>query len=1214
MRNNLIAGIKKIGIGVAMVAAFLVGNQAKAAETTTLRVISTTDLHNQVSSEDYDIAGKNAGHSLAKLSTMIKAARAELNQGASLTVDAGDSVYGYGAEVLMGDVKKPSNTLQPIFEAMSKIGYDAITLGNHEFDYGYDFIKNQLTQSGLNDKCVVANVKEYATGNYPWKRTMMLTKNMTTSAGNTVAVKVGIVGVTKQELSTYYEYDGVLEGESILKTVREQAAALKSAGADIVVVIGHCGMGEANDGDSATDPGYAISKLANVDCVMLGHQHRNYPSNDASTKLFYRLPNTDKTTGLTNGKPVVMVADHAAGIGIADMTLKIDNGKVSVVHAATEVRKSSESIRDDQNIVAVDEKSANIIKNTFKEVLASVASGSVFQGYFGVLNDNYAIQLNNEAKIRFGMNFIHSNAGAAYVNYPVISATGYYMDGSEGKNDYMDIQDSFTMKDVLNTQEYEHNNDYAYWITGKQLRKWMEWSASIFAQQNEMITSTGTIKKLSEEYGTTSLVAEKWLKRWGPFQVFDGIEYQIDASKPAMYNVDGELINSNTSRIVNLTCNGQPVTDDSKFILVTNYISKNKAVLSELYDQRLTSKGDRTAMYFKEYIKELGSFGAISDQADDNWSVTFGNEDCRIFRSSSLSDFYAKLNPWYGKTLQKTTNYAYYNIDTAKTAANEDTAGPLLVLAPSTTEATNRNVTIYVQASDKSGVAGITYLQGQYEKDNAIWSQAAAVTDHKITVSANTTLSIRAYDSYGNATVKHITISNIDPNALEKPTVSKFTNKMTIVKGDALAGLTVHVKAAGKSYTTTANAKGAYSCKIDKQKAGNTIAVYVTDGQGRTSASVYTKVLRRGPNAPTLNAVSNKTSRLKGKLNDTNTTMVIYVGKTAYVPANGGKALYKASKGYDKNKKIKNAKAYKVVNGSYTMTVPTISAKTKVVAFSIDKRGRISLKASRKASSKAPNQPKVNSICDFEKYVSGSIPSGKKGCKVTAKSGKKKYTGTSKAKGRFVIKTKGFKKGAVVTVSASDKYKGKTRTSAKTKVRVGSQTQYSNAAGSGKISVSKIRSTSRVVKGKIALKTGSAYISYGENSASLDLNKDGSFSYTLPSPKKGGSSVYITLHDNSNGTIAGVKKVTVSASKPAKPSFMKGSADKKAKKIQIRAKEKGTLVVQSSKKKIKTTKCTYQSKGSYFVYTVKVPAKAGKVRCYLKTIAGKSKTATIKRK
>lgn len=86
----------------------------------------------------------------------------------------------------------------------------------------------------------------------------------------------------------------------------------------------------------------------------------------------------------------------------------------------------------------------------------------------------------------------------------------------------------------------------------------------------------------------------------------------------------------------------------------------------------------------------------------------------------------------------------------------------------------------------------------------------------------------------------------------------------------------------------------------------------MTDGQGRTSASVYTKVLRRGPNAPTLNAVSNKTSRLKGKLNDTNTTMVIYVGKTAYVPANGGKALYKASKGYDKNKRLRMLKLIKL--------------------------------------------------------------------------------------------------------------------------------------------------------------------------------------------------------------------------------------------------------------------------------------------------------------
>lgn len=1214
MGKDLVIKMRNVVMVVALFCILAVGKSVQAAETATLRVISTTDIHNQISEEDYDVGAKNTSNSLAKLSTMIQAARAEVNNGTSLTVDVGDSVYGYGAEVLMGNIQSPSNTLQPVFEAMSKIGYDAITLGNHEFDYGYDFIKNQITQAGLYDKCVVANVKEYATGSYPWNRTMMLTKSMTTTKGNVVSVNVGIVGVTKEELSTYYEYDGLLEGESMLKTVREQAAALKSYGADIVVVLAHCGIGTATSGDSAEDAGYAMSKLDDVDCVMLGHQHKNYPSDDVSTQSFYKLPNTSKSTGLTNGKPVVQVADHAAGIGIADMTLKISNGDVSVVHAGAEVRKCSELVRDDENIVAVANKTKDIIKNTYNEVVATVATSSAITGYFGVLDDNYAIQLNNEAKIRFGLNYIKSNVGSAYANYHVISATGYYLDGSEGKDDYMNIKDSFTMKDILNTQEYEHNNNYVYWISGEQLRRWLEWSSGIFAQQNESISSNGVLKQLAEENGTTTLVAEKWLKRWGPFKIFDGVEYEIDASGPARYSVDGELVNPSASRVKNLTYNGQSVSDDTRFILVTNYVSKNKAVVPELYNQRLTSKADRTALYLKEYVKELGSFGPLNGQVDNNWSVSFGSESSRVFRSSALSEIYAELEPWYDKTLKTTSNYAYYKVDTTKTTSADDTSGPLVVLAPATTEQTSRNVTIYIQASDKTGVARLLSLAGQYDKDSTAWNQANAVSGNSFTVSSNGTYSVCAYDGRGNATVKNITISNINPNALEKPTVEKFTNKKTVVSGDTLAGLTVHVTAAGKNYTTTANAKGSYNCKIDKQKAGNTISVHVSDNQGRASEKVYTRVLRRGPNAPTLNKVTNKTSKITGNINDTNTTMVVYVGDIVYVPANGGEALYKASTRYDKKKKIKAANGYKVSNGKYTMTVPTVSAKKKVTAFAVDNRGRVSLTQTRTATTTGPNQPNVNSICDFEKYVSGNIPSGKKGYKVTVKSGKRKYTANSKKKGKFIVKTKGFKKGAVVTVSVSGKYKGKTRTSAKTKVRVGSQLEYANTSTSSKMTIRKVTSKSRVVKGKIPSATGSVYISFDESSAALDLNKDGSFSYTLPGPRKGGSSIYLTMHDSSDGSIVGVKKTTVVATKPSKPAFMKGATSSKAKSVQIRAKEHATIVLTMGGKKITTSKCTYSSKGKYYVYKVKVPAKAGKMSCYLKNSAGKSKSTAINRK
>ena len=136
MRRQVISCGKKI-VAVAVLACFMmIGKQAKAAETTTLRVISTTDIHNRINSEDYDVAGKNNTKSLARLNTMIKGARAEMTEGGSITVDVGDSVYGYGAETIMGGDITPNNDLQPIFAAMSRIGYDAITLGNHEFDYG----------------------------------------------------------------------------------------------------------------------------------------------------------------------------------------------------------------------------------------------------------------------------------------------------------------------------------------------------------------------------------------------------------------------------------------------------------------------------------------------------------------------------------------------------------------------------------------------------------------------------------------------------------------------------------------------------------------------------------------------------------------------------------------------------------------------------------------------------------------------------------------------------------------------------------------------------------------------------------------------------------------------------------------------------------------------------------------------------------------------
>lgn len=1205
---------KKFAVAAAVVSILLFGKSVKAAETTTLRVISTTDIHSQVSSENYDVAGKDTNKSLARLNTMIKGAKAEMTEGGSITVDVGDSVYGYGAETIMGDMIQPNNNLQPIFAAMSKVGYDALVLGNHEFDYGYTFIKNQIEQAGLTDACVVSNIKDLGTGKYPWQRTKMITKELKTSKGNTVSVKIGVIGIARQNISTYYDYNGILLGESALKTVRTQSAALKKQGADIVMVLAHVAMGGANASDSDYDVGYSISQIDDVDCVMLGHQHRNYPSDDSNAKMFYSLPNTDKSTGLTNGKPVVMVADHAAGIGVADMTLKIDDdNKVSIVSSKAEVRKSSVLVMEDPEIAEITEEYDSIIKDTYNEILASVKEGSAITGYFGTLEDNYAIQLNNEAKIQFGMSYIHSGAGAAYSSCHVIAATKFYMDGSEGRDDFIEVGSNFTMKDVLNTQEYQHNNNYVYYITGAQLKEWMEWSASIFAQREEKITSDDALSNLMEENGAASVISNQWMDNWRSYTIFDGLEYEIDASQPARYNSAGDIIHEDARRISRLTYNGQEVTDDITFIIVDNNITSTRAVINALSNQRLTSKALRTAEYLKEYVSELGTFGEIENKVDNNWSVSFGNTLSHIIRSSSLSELYAALKPWYRKTLKVTEEYAYYQADLSNGTKTEDVSGPLLVLCPSTEEETDQDVKIYIQASDSSGISGIYYLEGQHKEEDDEWSEAQQVEDNKVRVSENGIYSICAVDGNGNRTVKNIRINNINPAVLQIPTINSFTNKKTEITGEAQPGLSVHITIADKTYNTTATEAGTYSCDVGKQNAGEIVSVYVSDSEGKVSGKVSTAVLRRGPNSPTLNTVTNKTITLSGKINDTNSTVLAYIGKKVYVPKSKGATIYKNCGKYNKNKTITNALSYSVKEGIYYIKVPVPVAQKKITIFAVDEAGKCSLTEEQIAKEEAPNQPQVNEICEVERYVSGKIPETTKVCKVTVKADGQTFVAKSEKNGNFIVNTKGFDAGTVVKVSASDSQNGKTRTSAVAETTVGAKSKYFVSADKSTITVKAVNNYSTMVQGKVK-GAGTVFVNFGETSAKVELNKDGSFSYTLPSPLEGGTSLYITRYNKTSGELEEVKQVNVKTKKPEKPEILEKKISKKAQTITVLAKEKATAVVKVGGEKIKVTDCKYNTKRKMFVYSVDIPKGKGKVTCFIRNSAGTSKKVSVVRK
>ena len=171
---------------------------AAAAQTATLRIVSTTDLHGKVSKMYYDTGTEKNG-CLAQDYTLIENAKEEVGASNVLTVDIGDSMYGYSADYVLNH--SADETVQPVYKAMAAVGYDAITLGNHDFDYGFPYLKRQLELSGLADKCVLSNVVDADTGKTVWDETKIITKQLTTSKGKIVNVKIGLIGVTKPCLS-----------------------------------------------------------------------------------------------------------------------------------------------------------------------------------------------------------------------------------------------------------------------------------------------------------------------------------------------------------------------------------------------------------------------------------------------------------------------------------------------------------------------------------------------------------------------------------------------------------------------------------------------------------------------------------------------------------------------------------------------------------------------------------------------------------------------------------------------------------------------------------------------------------------------------------------------------------------------------------------------------------------------------------------------------
>lgn len=117
--------------------------------------METTDLHVNIVNYDYFADKPTDEYGLAKTATLIKQAREEAQN--SLLIDNGDLIQGnpLGDYVATVDKLQEGET-HPVYKAMNLLDYDAGNFGNHEFNYGLDFLK--MAVEGSDFPYVNANI------------------------------------------------------------------------------------------------------------------------------------------------------------------------------------------------------------------------------------------------------------------------------------------------------------------------------------------------------------------------------------------------------------------------------------------------------------------------------------------------------------------------------------------------------------------------------------------------------------------------------------------------------------------------------------------------------------------------------------------------------------------------------------------------------------------------------------------------------------------------------------------------------------------------------------------------------------------------------------------------------------------------------------------------------------------------------------------------
>ena len=592
--------------------------------TATLAVLETTDLHFNVRSYDYFKLAEDKSYGFERTATLVRAARKEFAN--TLLVDNGDTIQGTALADYEATVNPIACTQQlSMYKAMGALGFDAGTLGNHEFNYGLPFL-NQVLGGGLDvdgvdatKKCAGAGYPAVLANVYSSKTrkplvqpyTILERKIIATGSDGksvTLPIKVGVIGFTTPGIMNWDKryLEGKVYTEGAVESATKYVPELLAKGADVVVALLHGGLDSGAYSPTMENPGLYVSKVPGIDAMVMGHQHSVFP--DTAATPAFSQPGVDNKAGTINGVPAVMASSWGKALGVIQLSLQWD-GKAWAVNkgaSKSELRniQTGKDAAGKAVYVDADPAVAPLIESQHQAAIQYVKTpiGNTdfrMSTLFADVGDPGAIQIVNQAQRDYVAAYIQANL-PQHKDLPVLSVSAPFKSGFQGGADYTDVAAGpLAIYNAADLYLYP-NTVYAVKVNGADIKGWLEAAAKRFNQIDPAKT------------GEQQLISTFPGYNFDMFTTAD-VQYEIDVTQPV------------GSRIKNLTYLGKPIDAAKEFVIATN---NYRATSGKSFIDKLDGSGtiwaspDANRDVVIDYVRRNANVTRAANGAAKSWRFT----------------------------------------------------------------------------------------------------------------------------------------------------------------------------------------------------------------------------------------------------------------------------------------------------------------------------------------------------------------------------------------------------------------------------------------------------------------------------------------------------------------------------------------------------------------------------------------------------------------